>query len=46
MRKALADLAVWLLAGFVIGDIGGRNLASAIGGAILLGILGVALFLG
>jgi heat shock protein HtpX len=34
-------LAVWLLAGFVIGDIGGRNLASAIGGAILLGILGV-----
>jgi heat shock protein HtpX len=34
-------LTVWLLAGFVIGDIGGRNLASAIGGAILLGILGV-----
>src|ERR1700719_2883339 len=34
-------LAVWLLAVFVIGDIGGRNLASAIGGAILLGILGV-----
>jgi heat shock protein HtpX len=34
-------LAVWLLAGFIIGDIGGRNLASAIGGAILLGILGV-----
>jgi heat shock protein HtpX len=34
-------LAVWLLAGFIIGDIGGRNLASAIGGALLLGILGV-----
>jgi heat shock protein HtpX len=34
-------LTVWLLAGFVIGEIGGRNLASAIGGAILLGILGV-----
>jgi heat shock protein HtpX len=34
-------LMVWLLAGFIIGDIGGRNLASAIGGAILLGILGV-----
>jgi heat shock protein HtpX len=34
-------LAVWLLAGFVIGEIGGGNLASAIGGAILLGILGV-----
>jgi heat shock protein HtpX len=34
-------LTVWLLAGFIIGDIGGRNLASAIGGAILLGILGV-----
>jgi heat shock protein HtpX len=34
-------LAVWLLAGFIIGEIGGRNLAAAIGGAILLGILGV-----
>jgi heat shock protein HtpX len=34
-------LTVWLLAGFIIGEIGGRNLASAIGGAILLGILGV-----
>jgi heat shock protein HtpX len=34
-------LAVWLLAGFIIGEIGGRNVGSAIGGAILLGILGV-----
>jgi len=34
-------LTVWLLAGFIIGEIGGRNLASAVGGAILLGILGV-----
>jgi heat shock protein HtpX len=34
-------LAVWLLAGFIIGEIGGRNVGAAIGGAILLGILGV-----
>jgi heat shock protein HtpX len=34
-------LVVWLLAGLIIGEIGGRNPASAIGGAILLGILGV-----
>jgi heat shock protein HtpX len=34
-------LAVWLLAGFIIGEIGDRNVGAAIGGAILLGILGV-----
>jgi heat shock protein HtpX len=34
-------LAVWLLAGFVIGELAGGNTTSAIGGAVLLGILGV-----
>jgi heat shock protein HtpX len=34
-------LAVWLLAGFIIGEIGGRNVGSAIGGAIVLGVLGM-----
>ena len=34
-------IAVWLLAGFVIGEFGGGGLTAAIGGAIILGILGV-----
>ena len=34
-------LAVWLLAGFIVGEVGGRNSGSAIGGAIALGVLGV-----
>jgi heat shock protein HtpX len=34
-------LAVWLLAGFVIGEFGGGGLTTAIGGAVILGILGV-----
>src|SRR6202521_516206 len=37
----VAFIAVWLLAGFVIGEFGGGGLNAAIGGAILLGILGV-----
>src|SRR6202049_304840 len=37
----VAFIAVWLLAGFVIGDVGGGGLNAAIGGAIILGILGV-----
>src|ERR1700674_2672857 len=32
---------VWLLAGFVIGEFGAGGLTTAIGGAIILGILGV-----
>ena len=31
----------WLLAGFVVGEFGGGNLATAVGGAIILGILGI-----
>ena len=34
-------LAVWLLAGFVVGEFGGGGVTSAVGGAIILGILGV-----
>lgn len=34
-------LAVWLLAGFVIGEFGGGGLTTAIGGAVILGVLGV-----
>jgi heat shock protein HtpX len=34
-------IAFWLLAGFVIGEFGGGGLTSAIGGAVILGILGV-----
>src|SRR6202521_1533438 len=37
----VAFIAVWLLAGFVIGEFGGGGLTTAIGGAIILGILGV-----
>src|SRR5487761_285979 len=31
----------WLLAGFVIGEFGGGGVTSAVGGAIILGILGI-----
>jgi len=34
-------IAVWLLAGFVIGEFGGGDLNTAIFGAVILGILGV-----
>jgi len=34
-------IAFWLLAGFVIGEFGGGDLTTAIGGAIILGILGI-----
>ena len=34
-------IAFWLLAGFVVGVFGGGDLTSAIGGAIILGILGI-----
>ena len=31
----------WLLAGFVIGEFGGGGVTSAVGGALILGILGI-----
>src|SRR3982074_1840249 len=34
-------IAVWLLAGFVIGEFGGGGLSTAIIGAIILGVLGI-----
>jgi len=34
-------IAVWLLAGFVIGEFGGGGVTAAVGGAIILGILGI-----
>ena len=37
----VAFLAVWLLAGFVIGELGAGSVAGAIGGAVVLGLLGV-----
>src|ERR1700738_3762083 len=37
----VAFIAVWLLAGFVIGEFGAGGLNAAIGGAVILGILGV-----
>src|SRR6202171_2778154 len=37
----IAFIAVWLLAGFVIGVFRGRGRNAASGGAIILGILGV-----
>jgi len=37
----VAFLAVWLLAGFVIGEIGAASLEGAIAGTIILGLLGV-----
>src|ERR1700704_4652105 len=34
-------VAFWLLAGFVVGEFGGGSITTAVGGAILLGILGI-----
>src|ERR1700681_1876989 len=34
-------IAFWLLAGFVIGEFGGGGVTTAVGGAIVLGLLGV-----
>ena len=31
----------WLAAGFVVGELGGGSITTAVGGAVLLGILGV-----